>query len=82
MPSQVRTNFTSQESNWFKEDTDILDLKAIKNELESYSYDLKNNIDDYGPYEKFVDPAIRKDLISRLQQTVDWIYGEGQSAPA
>lgn len=64
------------------EDHNILNLKATKNELESFTYDLKNNLDSYGPYEAYLEPTKRAETLKRLQETVDWIYGEGQSAPA
>lgn len=82
MPSAARQKFAADETAWFNEDRGILELKATKNELESFAYDLKNNVDNYGPYERFVEPAARGELIKRLQETVDWIYGEGQAAPA
>jgi hypothetical protein len=56
-------------------------MKAIKNELESFTYDMKNNIDSYGPYEKYVEDNIRQDFLKKLNETVEWIYGEGQTAP-
>jgi len=58
-----------------------LDFKATKNELESFTYDLKNNIDSYGPMEKNIEESQRVALMQRLQQTIDWIYGDGQQAP-
>mgnify|MGYP001806407892 CR=1 FL=1 len=41
---------------------------------------MKNNISDYGVHEKYIDPSIRNDFINKLQQAIDWIYGDGQSA--
>ncbi len=73
----MRENFTNLEKQWFNEDKDILDFKAIKNELESFTYDIKNNIDSYGPLEKFVDENTRTNFLKRLNETVEWIYGEG-----
>lgn len=80
LPPNVRTQFNNQESTWFHEDQQILDFKAIKNELEGYSYDMKNNIDSYGSYERYVEPTMRQQFLNQLTQTVDWIYGEGQTA--
>jgi hypothetical protein len=82
LPQQARDNFFNQEKTWFSEDKNILDFKAIKNELESYSYDMKNNIDSYGPLEKFIEEGARDQFLKRLTETIDWIYGEGQTAPA
>jgi len=41
---------------------------------------MKNNISEYGSHEKYIDPAVKGDYLNKLQQTIDWIYGEGQSA--
>ncbi len=75
---QVRENFFNLEKQWFTEDTNILDFKAVKNELESFTYQVKNDIDAYGPMEKYVEESIRVAYMKRLQETIDWIYGEGQ----
>ena len=82
LPQAARKNFYDKEFQWFTEDNGILELKATKNELESFTYELKNNIDSYGNYENYVDPAIRAELLGKLQQTIDWIYGDGQQAAA
>ena len=60
IPPQVRTNYINAEAEWFKQDNTILEFKAISNELESYAYDLKNSVGDYGAYEKYIDPSIRQ----------------------
>ena len=78
LPQNARADFHKQETTWFTEDSNILDLKATKNELESYTYDLKNNLDSYGPYEAYLEPKLREQTMKALQETVDWIYGEGQ----
>jgi hypothetical protein len=73
----VRTNYINAEAEWFKQDNTILEFKAISNELESYAYDLKNSVGDYGALEKYIDPAIKQQFLTNLQQSIDWIYGEG-----
>lgn len=80
LPQQVRADFTKKEADWFAFDHDILDRKATMNELESYAYDLKNNLDSYGPYEAYMESGARTETIKQLQETVDWIYGAGQQA--
>ena len=42
---------------------------------------MKNNIDSYGPFEKYVEEGLRQQFLQKLNQTVEWIYGEGQNAP-
>ena len=76
----MREDFFTKEKNWFELDNQILDFKAVKNELESFTYDVKNNIDSYGPMEKCIEEAQRVELMARLQKTIEWIYGEGQQS--
>lgn len=64
LPPAVRTQFINNESTWFNEDESILDFKAIKNELESFVYDMRNNIQDYGNLEKYVDPKTKVDFLN------------------
>lgn len=59
MPPNVRKQFKDVETQLFSEDTQILDHKAIKNELESFSYDMRNSISEYGPLEKYIEPTLR-----------------------
>lgn len=41
---------------------------------------MRNNICEYGPLEKYIDPSIKDDYLQKVNQAVDWIYGDGQSA--
>lgn len=43
----------------YAEDRQLLDIKEAKYELESYTYDMKNNLADYGNYEHYIDPSIK-----------------------
>ena len=63
------------------EDRQILDLKEAKYELESYTYEMKNGIQEYGNYEHFIDPTIRPVFLENLQATEEWIYADGENAP-
>jgi len=80
MPQSARSDFTKKETAWFDQDQDLLDFKAVKNELESFSYELKNNIDAYGAYEAYIEPAVRDAALKRIQETITWIYGDGETA--
>jgi len=35
-------------------------MKEIKNTLEAYCYDMKNNLDSYGSLEKYLEEGQRK----------------------
>ena len=59
---------------------DILNLKAIKNDLEAYCYKMKDICGSYGTHEKYLNPEVKDQFLSEVGQTVDWIYDEGESA--
>ena len=62
-------------------DNDILETKALRNSLEAYSYEMRNNLDSYGSWEKYLDEETKKSFLAEINQTVEWIYGDGESAP-
>lgn len=80
IPPAVKQQFITAEAGWFNEDESILEFKAVKNELESFVYDMRNNIQEYGNLEKYIDPSVKGEYLNQLNQAVDWIYGDGQSA--
>ena len=57
-PSIKRT-FGDLEDQYFSKDMDILNLKAIKNDLEAYCYKMKDICGSYGSHEKYVDPSVK-----------------------
>lgn len=57
-PSIKRT-FQELENQMFQADMDILQLKAIKNDLEAYCYKMKDICGSYGTHEKYIDPAVK-----------------------
>lgn len=42
---------------------------------------MRNNLDSYGSWEKYLDEPTRKQFIADINQVVEWIYGEGENAP-
>lgn len=63
-----------------KTDLGILHLKEISNDLEACAYDLRNNLDSYGSYEAYMDPAQKESVLKQVNETVDWIYDEQKQA--
>lgn len=63
------------------DDRKFLDYKEARNDLESYTYDMKNNICEYGSMEHYIEASIKEPFLANLLQTVDWLYGEGENAP-
>ena len=64
----------------FQKDMDILQLKAIKNDLEAYAYRMRDICGSYGSHEKYIDPKIKDEFLSKVSQVVDWLYGDGENA--
>ena len=58
----------------------ILEHKARKNELESFVYDMRSNVQEYGNLEKYIDPKIKDKYLADINHTVEWLYGDGQNA--
>lgn len=63
------------------EDRKILDLKEAKYNLESFTYEMKNGLDQYGNLEHFIDPSLKAAYQENLAATEAWIYAEGENAP-
>jgi len=56
-------------------------MKALRNDLEAYSYEMRSNLESYGTLEKYLDEATKKAFIEEINQVVEWIYGDGEVAP-
>lgn len=63
------------------DDRKFLDYKEARNDLESYTYDMKNNICEYGSMEHYIEKSIKEPFLANLLETVDWLYGAGENAP-
>ena len=81
LPPDVRSIYKSLEDQFTTGDQDILEMKELRNTLEAYSYEMRNNIDSYGSWEKYIDDETRKTFIAEINEVVDWIYGDGETAP-
>lgn len=78
---QQKDEKVAQEAQWFKEDNLILELKALKNNLESYAYTMRGDLDQYGgSLRAYIDPAVVDNYLSEINVIVEWLYGEGQNA--
>ena len=42
---------------------------------------MKNNIGEYGAMEKYIEESVKGQFLANLLETVDWLYGAGESAP-
>lgn len=64
-PNQ-RKLFTEAEDKMMEGDNTILRTKAIKNQLETYCYDMREKCDAYGVFEKNIDPAIKDQYLAEI----------------
>ena len=55
--------FIAQEKGFFEEDNDFLDRKQYKNDLESYCYNMRSELDSYGKYEKYLEPKAKENFL-------------------
>lgn len=81
LPPATKKEFFEFENSLMNKDLDILNMKRLRNNLEAYSYEMRNNLDSYGAWEKYLDEDTKKQFIAEINQVVDWIYGEGENAP-
>jgi hypothetical protein len=42
---------------------------------------MRNNLQDQGNYVDYLEAGLKADFISKIGETVEWIYGAGESAP-
>ena len=48
--------------------------------LEAYSYEMRNNLQSYGTFEKYLDEKTKATFIAEINEVVEWIYGDGENA--
>ncbi|KFY09932.1 hypothetical protein V492_05284, partial [Pseudogymnoascus sp. VKM F-4246] len=73
---ESKAEAAEKENNMFMEDKLVADTDEKKNELETYVYEMRNNIDD--KYAEFASDAEKEKLKARLEQIEDWLYDEGE----
>jgi hypothetical protein len=66
MAPAVRQQFLKLEKELTLQDRKFLDLKEAKNDLESYSYEFRNNLMEYGNYEKYAMKDVREPFIAQI----------------
>lgn len=55
----------------------ILEMKALKNNLESYAYTMRGELDQYGSLRPYMDPTIIDGYVAEINKIVEWLYDEG-----
>ena len=78
----MRRDFRDIEVSLASADLEILERKELRNDLEAYSYEMRNNLDSYGTLEKYLDETTKASLLKDISFVVEWIYGDGENATA
>lgn len=66
----------AREATMLQRDTDIRKLNETRNELESYSYEVREKLGDYGELKDFASEPDRESLRSKATAAEDWLYSE------
>ncbi|KAI1377502.1 heat shock protein Hsp88 [Hypoxylon crocopeplum] len=74
----AKNSLTEKEAAMLMEDKLVADTEEKKNELETYIYDLRNKLDDQ--YADFASEEEKDTLKSKLTESEDWLYEEGEDA--
>lgn len=53
----------------------------MRNDLEAYSYEMRNNLEDYGNFVNYIDPAVRTPFLAEISEVIEWLYADGENAP-
>ena len=72
--------FVKAEDEMCKQDNMILEVKIMRNHLETYVYDMRAALDTIGNYRQFMKDDARENFLQLLNETENWIYDEGESA--
>ena len=77
---QQINDFSGMEDSMCKQDNIILEIKVMRNHLETYVYDMRAALDTIGNYKPFMKDNEREAFLSSLNAVENWLYDEGESA--
>merc|ERR1711988_77283 len=76
--SQEELNaFIEAEVNMAQQDRIIQETADARNALESYIYEMRDKISDYGVYKEFASEAEKEKINKDLEEAENWLYDEG-----
>eukprot|EP00761_Pharyngomonas_kirbyi_P012330 gb/GECH01012357.1/.p1 GENE.gb/GECH01012357.1/~~gb/GECH01012357.1/.p1 ORF type:complete len:824 (+),score=230.29 gb/GECH01012357.1/:1-2472(+) len=79
-PSEVESA-ANEETSMQMDDRAVIEIAEKKNEVESYVYDNRSRIGEYGDLQEFIKPQDAEQFLELLNQTEDWLYtDEGDDA--
>lgn len=80
LPPDTRKQFKGLEDQLYIDDRKYLDLKESKNKLETLCYNYRDNLNEYGSYEKYMEAGAKAAFLQTIGETVEWLYGEGENS--
>ena len=79
LPPNVRTEYRNLELQLYTADRKFLDLKETKNNLEAYSYQIRDHLE--GAYGAYCEDSIKAKFLEEVKRVIAWIYTpEGENA--
>lgn len=72
--------YIEEEKKMANADRSVRETAEAKNDVESYIYAMRDRIIDGGDLYAYIDPKGRQDLNQLLDDTENWLYGEGEEA--
>ncbi|RYP91365.1 hypothetical protein DL770_002505 [Monosporascus sp. CRB-9-2] len=78
LDTNAKNLLAEKEAQMIMEDKLVADTDEKKNELEAYIYELRNKLDDQ--YADFASDEEKDKLRSKLTESEDWLYEEGEDA--
>ncbi|KAI1748196.1 heat shock protein Hsp88 [Xylaria castorea] len=78
LDANAKSSLFEKEAAMIMEDKLVADTEDKKNELETYIYDMRNKLDDQ--YADFASDEEKDKLRSKLTESEDWLYEEGEDA--
>ena len=78
--AQQINEYTNLEDDMCKFDNAVLEVKIMRNHLETYVYDMRAAIDTYGNLKDYIKEGDKAPFLNLLNQTEQWIYDEGENA--
>ncbi|KAI1172713.1 heat shock protein Hsp88 [Nemania sp. FL0916] len=78
LDSNTKNGLLEKEAAMIMEDKLVADTEEKKNELETYIYDMRNKLDDQ--YAEFASEEEKDKLRSKLTESEDWLYEEGEDS--
>lgn len=80
IPPTLKDELKALETSLYAEDRKCLDLVEAKNRLEAYSYECRNNLEQYGSWEHYLEAGAKTQFLADITVVVEWLYGEGENS--